>query len=393
MRRGGCAPARRLALRARRHHARHRGRPGTLRRGQAPQGGRCDPRPADPQHGLLLREPAGPLRRQPRGPRGRHRGPARHQRRREEHAAAGRGGAGPPPPRGHPHLRGQLHLPRARADHRPRRRAARRREDDVPRPERAGEHPRRRPLLPARDTALEGGLRRRHRPLPRAPVPPRPARRHLVGRRATDAGAGARHDEQAPSPHDRRARLRPRPHDGRAPHGHRQAGQRRGSHRHPRRAEREPRHDPRRPHLLPRARRGPLRRFDHGPPVARRPAAPGVPGQRGRGAGHRHGRHRHGRRRAGRRPDERGRGERRHDSCLRPHRAHGPDVGTTGRADGTERTNGGRPSDRNPADLACRRAVGGRAERRCRRRGERTEPPAPGRDGKDGKNGRDGGTA
>ena len=69
----------------------------------------------------------------------------------QEHAAAGRGRARPPPSRRHPHLRRQLHLPRARADHRPRRRAARRGEDDVPGPERAGEPPRRRPLLPPRD--------------------------------------------------------------------------------------------------------------------------------------------------------------------------------------------------------------------------------------------------
>ncbi len=259
---GWRAARRRLTLRPTRHHPRDRGRPRALRRGQAASVGRGDPGPADPQHGLLLRDPAGPLRREPGGRRGRHRGAARHQRRGQEHAAAGRGGARPPPSWGHPHLRHQLHLPRARADHRPRRRAARGGEDDVPGPERPGQPAHRGALVPARRPSGQDRPRRRRRPVPRARVPARPAGGHVVGRRAADAGPGPGHDDQAPPAHDRRARLRPGSHDRRAPDGHRPAGERRRGHRDPGRAEREPGHDPGRARLLPRARRGPLRRLD-----------------------------------------------------------------------------------------------------------------------------------
>ena len=98
-------------------------------------------------------------------------------------------------------------------------------------------------LLPARRPSGQGRPRRGRRPLPRARGPPRPAGGHPVGRRAADAGAGPGHDDQAPAAHDRRARLRSRPDDRGAPHGHRPPGERRRRHGHPRRAERQPRHD------------------------------------------------------------------------------------------------------------------------------------------------------
>ena len=90
LRRGRPAAARRLALRAPRHHPRHRGRPRALRRGQAAPGGRAVP--ALQIHNLdfyygtqqVLFDVNLEVRR------GRDRGPARHQRRRQEHAAAGR---------------------------------------------------------------------------------------------------------------------------------------------------------------------------------------------------------------------------------------------------------------------------------------------------------------
>ena len=142
---------------------------------------------------------------------------------------------------------------------------------------RIGEHSFRRA-----DLAGQGGARRGHRPVPRARAPARSAGGHVVGRRAADAGPGPGDDDQAPTAHDRRARLRPRPDDRGAAHGHRPAGQRRRRHGHPRRAEREPGHDPGGARLLPRAGRGPLRRIDHRPAGTRRPPPAGLPRQRGR---------------------------------------------------------------------------------------------------------------
>ena len=134
----GRAPAhRRLAQRAPGHHAGDRGRDRALHRGQAAPGRRGHPRPAGPQPRLLLRHQPGPLRRQPRGRGGGDGGAARDERRGQVDAAARRLGAVAPPPGGDPHLRHELDLPRARADHRPGRRAAGGREDDLPRAERA----------------------------------------------------------------------------------------------------------------------------------------------------------------------------------------------------------------------------------------------------------------
>ena len=123
-------------------------------------------------------------------------------------------GPRPSPPWGHPHLRGQLHLPRARADHRPGRGPAGRGQDDVPGLTvrdnlRIGGHSLRRARRPGPGRPRRGG-----RPVPRAGAPPRPAGRHPVGRRAADAGAGPGHDDRAPAADDRRARPRAGPHDG-----------------------------------------------------------------------------------------------------------------------------------------------------------------------------------
>ena len=93
-------------------------------------------------------------------------GVARDERGREVDASARGVGARPPAPWRHPYLRDQLHVPRTRTDHRPRRGPARRREDDVPgavgprEPEdRVADDPARRPAQPI-------GLRRGDGKLP-----------------------------------------------------------------------------------------------------------------------------------------------------------------------------------------------------------------------------------
>ena len=163
-----CAAGHRVALRAPRHHPRHRGRARALRRGQAPPVGRRHPRPADPQPRLLLRHQPGAVRHQPRGGRRRRSSPCS-----APTAPASRRCCAPSPGSSTPtaasiRLFGtDQHLPRARADHRHEHRAARRRQDDVPRPDRARQPADRRALLPPRLAAGPG--RRSTRPSASSP--------------------------------------------------------------------------------------------------------------------------------------------------------------------------------------------------------------------------------
>ncbi len=145
---GGHHARDRLPLRQARYHAGHRRRPRAVRRRPAAPGRGGGAGPAGPQPRLLLRRQPGAVQREPRDQPGGDPGPARHQRRRQVDTAPGRVGTGAPAPGGHPHLRSQLHLPRARADHRPGRGPAGRGQDDLLRPHRAGE-PARRGLLDA----------------------------------------------------------------------------------------------------------------------------------------------------------------------------------------------------------------------------------------------------
>ena len=191
-------------------------------------------------------------------------------------------GPRPSPSRRHPHLRHQLHLPRARADHRPRRRPARGRQDDVPGPDGARQPPHRGPLLPAR-----------HASRPKSPSTTPSASSPSSSRRLDQPAGTLSGGEQQMLALARVMMTKPRllmidelafglaPDDRGAPHGHRAAGQRRWGHRDPGRAERQPGHDAGRARLLPRAWGGPLRRLDHRSPDARRPPAAGVPRQRG----------------------------------------------------------------------------------------------------------------
>ena len=114
---------------------------------------------------------------------GRDGGPARDQRRRQVHPVARRVGPLAPPPGGDPHLRDELHLPRARADHRPGRGPAGGREDDVPRPDGAGQPAHRRPHLAPRPG--QGGAAAMDEAMevfPELAGPDRPAGRDAVGR-------------------------------------------------------------------------------------------------------------------------------------------------------------------------------------------------------------------
>ena len=162
---------------------------------------------------------------------GRDRRPAGHQRRRQVHPAAGGVRSGPSPPRGHPHLRGQLHLPRTRADHRPGRGAAGRRQDDLPRAHRAGQPADRRAHSlrgqGPRPARLMGEAVDRFPELAERLDQPAGT---LSGRRAADAGAGPGDDDPAEASADRRAGARARPHGRRPADGHRARGERAGDH-------------------------------------------------------------------------------------------------------------------------------------------------------------------
>ena len=133
---GRRAARRRFALRAPRHHARHRGRARALRRGQATRVGR---RPSPRCRSTTSTSSTAPSRCSSTsnlevaegeivallGTNGAG----------QVHVAARRRRPRPPPPGRDPALRRQLHLPRARADRRPGRGPAGGREDDVPGPD------------------------------------------------------------------------------------------------------------------------------------------------------------------------------------------------------------------------------------------------------------------
>ena len=136
--------------------------------GRRRQGGRSDPRAAGAQPRLLLRGQPGAVRCRPRGGRGGDPGAARHQRRRQVDPPAGGRRPRPSAPRGHPHLRSQLHLPRARADHRPARRAARRRAHDLPRSDRSRQPADRWSHAASELRAVVCRVQRRRRPVPGA---------------------------------------------------------------------------------------------------------------------------------------------------------------------------------------------------------------------------------
>jgi len=150
----------------------------------------------------------------------------------KEHTAAAVSGLDPSPPRRHPHLRRQLHISRAGADHRPARRLlvggkmtfpgltvsenlrvgeycsdARRRGRKVAFDEAIDSSPSSRPVSTSRAGTLSGG-----------------EQQMLALARVMD-------DHPAPA-HDRRAGPGAGPPHGRASHGHRAPGQRRRGHRH-----------------------------------------------------------------------------------------------------------------------------------------------------------------
>ncbi len=172
----------RVAPREAGHHPGDRGRARALCRRPPAGGRRGGAGTAGAQPRLLLRHQPGALRHQPRGRRGRDRRPPRHQRRRQVHLAASGVRTRPSASGCHPHLRGQLHLPRARADHRAGSRTPGRRQDDLPRAHRPRQ-PVGRCAHPARSRRTgPTGDRPGARAVPRARTAAQPGRRHPLGR-------------------------------------------------------------------------------------------------------------------------------------------------------------------------------------------------------------------
>ena len=124
--------------------------------------------------------------------------------------------------RRHPQAQARLHPPVGRGDRRPRQRPDRRprprpgagEPPGIPADERQGE-PRGRRLPAPRRCRRRRGHRAHVRAFPPAAGAPRAARRHALGRRAADAGRGARADVPPAHPADGRAVARPRAHDRR----------------------------------------------------------------------------------------------------------------------------------------------------------------------------------